>query len=190
MKWEAFTAWITVGANILTIAQLGAAFITALATLALWRVTRVLAVETSELAKMTSRPFVICGIESSLADPTALNFVVRNTGNAAAFDIKTKVTPPLPQPNGNIDDGETETLVDVSYLPPGQVLSRQGVMSRDIYDVKYNVDISWSSYPRSTDRESLRYIFEGRDGFNGGFKEKGMHEIATEIEKIRKLLPK
>lgn len=188
--WGSFIAWITVGENMLTIAQLAAAFITALATFALWRVTRVLAVETSELAKMTSRPFVICGIESSLADQTALNLVVRNTGNAAAFDIKTKVTPPLPQPNGAIDEGEIETLVDVSYLPPGQVLSRKGVMSRDIYGVKYTVEISWSSSPRSTDREKLSYIFEGRDGFNGGFKEKGIHEIATELEKIRKLLPK
>jgi hypothetical protein len=127
--WGAFIAWITVGENMLTIAQLAAAFITALATFALWRVTRVLAVETSELAKMTSRPFVICGIESSLADPTALNLVLRNTGNAAAFDIKTRVTPPLPQSNGTIGEGETETLVDVSYLPPGQVLSRKGFMS-------------------------------------------------------------
>jgi hypothetical protein len=187
---EAFITWIKVGENILTVAQLAAAFITALATIALWRVTRVLAVETSELAKMTSRPFVICGIESSLADPTALNLVIRNTGNAAAFDIKTKVKPPLPQADGTTLEGETETLVDVSYLPPGQILSRQGVMSRDIYDVKYNVEISWSSSPRSTERENLNYIFEGRDGFNGGFKEKGMHEIANELEKIRKLLPK
>lgn len=72
---------------------------------------------------MTSRPFVICGIESSLADPTALNLEVRNTGNAAAFDIKTKVTPLLPKANGVVDEGETETLVDVSYFPPRQILS-------------------------------------------------------------------
>lgn len=190
MWFETFITWIAVGENTLAVAQLAAAFITALATFALWRVTRVLAVETSGLAKMTSRPFVICGIESSLADPTALNLVIRNTGNAAAFDIKTKVLPPLPQPNGTTGEGQTETLVDVSYLPPGQVLSRQGVMSRDIFDVKYDVEISWASSPRSTDRESLSYIFEGRDGFNGGFKEKGMHEIANELEKIRNLLPK
>jgi len=188
--FETFITWIRVGENILTVAQLAAAFITALATLALWRVTRVLAVETSELAKMTSRPFVVCGIESSLADPTALNLVVRNTGNAAAFDIKAKITPPLPQANGTTGEDQTETLVDVSYLPPGRVLSRQGVMTRDVYDIKFNVEISWASYPSSLDRETLIYIFEGRDGFNGGFIEKGMHEIANELEKIRKLLPK
>jgi hypothetical protein len=190
MWFDTFFAWLKVGDNALTLAQLAAAFITAIATFALWRVTRVLAVETSELAKMTSRPFVICGLESSLADPTALNLVVRNTGNAAAFDIKTKIKPPLPRAIGETVDGKTETSVDVSYLPPGQVLSRQGVMSQNIYDIQYEVEISWSSSPRSSERENLSYTFEGRDGFSGGFKEKGIHEIASELEKIRKSLAK
>lgn len=190
MWFENLLKWFTEAENVLSFAQLVAAFVTALATFALWRVTRVLAVETKTLAAMTSRPFVVCGIESSLADPTALNLVVRNTGNAAAFDIKAKITPPLPKANGTIDEGEKETLAEVSYLPPGQVLARMGVMSRDINDVKYNVEISWSSSPRSADRENLNYIFEGRDGFNGGFKEKGLHEIANELEKISKQLSK
>lgn len=188
MSVKAFLDWIAVGDNILTSAQLVAAFITAMATFALWRVTRVLAVETSELAKMTSRPFVICGLESSLADPTALNLVLRNTGNAAAFDIEAEITPPLPKADGTNVEGETKTSVHVSYLPPGQIISPQGVMSRDIYDVEYNLKISWASSPRSTEREELNYMFEARDGFSGGFKSKGMHEIANELGKISKKL--
>ena len=73
MSFQLFWEWVADSDDILAVAQLLAAFITALATFALWRVTRVLAVETSALAKMTSRPFVICGIESSLASPSALN---------------------------------------------------------------------------------------------------------------------
>jgi len=78
---ENVVAWFTVGANILTVAQLVAAFVTAIATIALWRVTRVLADETKTLAAMTSRPFVVSSFESSEADPTAIDVVFRNTGN-------------------------------------------------------------------------------------------------------------
>ena len=183
-------AWLSIGENLLAVAQLVAAFITAMATFALWRVTRVLAVETSVLAKMTSRPFVICGIESSLADPTALNFVIRNTGNAAAFDIRIVVTPPLPDPHGEVDEEATETVFELSYLPPGQVLPRDGTMSSHITDQSFSAEISWSSSPRSPHRDDVNYSFQGRDGFNGGFKEKGLHEIANELERIKNRMPK
>ena len=50
---ENVVAWFTNAANALVFAQLVAAFVTAIATIALWRVTRVLAVETKTLAAMT-----------------------------------------------------------------------------------------------------------------------------------------
>ena len=88
-------SWLIEGANLLAFAQLIAAFVTALATIALWRVTKLLANETSVLAEMTSRPFVVCALESSGASAIALNLVLRNTGNAAAFDIEVEISPPL-----------------------------------------------------------------------------------------------
>lgn len=190
MDFDNIFVWFSNGQNLLTTAQLIAAFITALATFALWRVTRVLAVETSALAKMTSRPFVACGIESSLADATALNLVIRNTGNATAFDIIAKISPPLPKPNGQPSNDKTETSIDVSYLPPGQVLPRKGVMSRDIPDVRFKVEISWSLFPDSIDREKLTYSIDAGDGFRGGFAEKGIHQMVQELAKNQKTTPK
>ncbi|WP_297772109.1 hypothetical protein [uncultured Roseovarius sp.] len=190
MWFENAVAWFTEAANILSFAQLVAAFVTAIATFALWRVTRVLAVETQTLAAMTSRPFVVCGIESSLADATALNLVLRNTGNATAFDVKAKITPPLPKPNGQPVENATETLLDVSFLPPGLVLPRKGVMSRDIPETTFSVEVSWSLMPGATNRETLTYTMEAKDGFRGGWGEKGLHQIAQELEKVRKLQEK
>lgn len=139
---------------------------------------------------MTSRPFVVCGIESSLADPTALNLVIRNTGNATAFDIKATITPPLPKPNGEPNEDATQTELEISFLPPGQVLPRKGVMSRDIPQTNFSVVVSWSLEPHSTNRETLEYSIEASDGFRGGWNEKGLHQIAQEIEKIRKIKEK
>ena len=89
--------WLSHAGNILALAQLVAAFVTAVATWALWRVTRVLAVETATLAKMTSRPFVVCMLESSGASSRALNLVLRNTGNATAFDVTLQLAPHFPK---------------------------------------------------------------------------------------------
>jgi hypothetical protein len=185
--FENLVNWFAEAENALSFAQLVAAFVTALATFALWRVTRVLAVETKTLAAMTSRPFVVCGIESSLADAQALNLVLRNTGNATAFDVIAKITPPLPKQNGRSAEDATETMLDVSFLPPSLVLPRKGFMSREIQETTFNVEVSWSLMPGATKRETLSYTMEPQDGFRGGWTEKGLHQIAQELEKVRKI---
>ncbi|MVA71482.1 hypothetical protein GOZ81_10385 [Agrobacterium vitis] len=180
----------TSAANIMAVAQVVAAFVTAAATIALWHVTRILAVETKVLSSMTSRPFVIFTIESSLADATAMDAIVRNTGNAAAFDVIVNVSPSLPQPDGGRPEVGTETLIEVSLLPPGAVLPTRGVMSRDIRDQRFLVHVSWSSSPGSSRRESTSYSIEAKDGFRGGWRVKGQHQMAEELEKIRKAVSK
>lgn len=80
MTYEGIVEWFLHAANLLAFSQLIAAAVTAWATFALWRVTRVLAVETKTLAAMTSRPFVVCSLESSGASAVALNLTLRNTG--------------------------------------------------------------------------------------------------------------
>ncbi|MBM7326554.1 hypothetical protein JS562_26185 [Agrobacterium sp. S2] len=78
-------------ANILSYTQIFTAVVTAGATIALWYVTRVLAVETKTLAKMTSQPFVVCSLQSSQADSSALDLILENTGNAVAFGDRYKL---------------------------------------------------------------------------------------------------
>lgn len=195
MSKEALLDWLMVlgswlASNALTLAQVFAALVTAAATYALWRATRVLAVETTVLAKMTAQPFVVCWLESSGASAVALNLTLRNTGNATAFDIKLKLSPALPKANGGASDNPDEMSFETSLLPPGQLLSIQGVMGRDVHDKVFSTHISWASKPESGERETLSYCFEPKDGFRGGWNTKGVHEIAEELEKIRKQLPR
>ena len=182
-------AWFGVAANSLAFAQLVAAFVTALATIALWQVTKVLAVETKTLAAMTSRPFVVCSLESSGASAIALNLTLRNTGNATAFDVKLALSPALSRPDGTAND-DPQTTWDISLLPPGQALTTQGVMGPEVHDKVYSATVSWAALPGATIRESLSYSFAAKDGFRGGWNTKGPHHIAEELEKLRKQLEK
>lgn len=182
---ENAAAWFTKAANALAFAQLIAAFVTAIATFALWRVTRVLAVETKTLAAMTSQPFVVCSLESSEASSAALNLTLRNTGNATAFDVKFSLSPALPKPDGSKSKDETRTQNEISMIPPGHALHLQAVMGPEIRDIKFAVTLSWSQRPGDQKRETLDYSFEPKDGFRGGWNVKGIHEIAQELEKLR-----
>lgn len=180
-SWE----WLSNPANLVTVAQLIVAIVTAGATIALWHVTRILAVETKVLSSMTSRPFVVASFQSSLAAAEALDLVVMNSGNAAAFSIEVEITPALPGANGEKLQGTSSTLLTLSMLPPGASLPRQGVMSRDVYGEKYELRVSWTSSPADAKREEISYSMEAKDGFKGGWRAKGLHQIAEELGKIR-----
>ncbi|PLU03827.1 hypothetical protein [Sinorhizobium medicae] len=182
--------WLAVPTNAVAFAQVLAAIVTAFATIALWHVTRILAVETKVLSSMTSRPFVVFSFQSSLAAAEALDSMVSNTGNATAFDVEVTISPALPNGNGSRDPEKEESKFLVSLLPPGAAIPKQGVMSRDVYEETFSVDASWSSSPNSAKRERIRYNIQPQDGFRAGWRVKGDHQIAEELEKIRKLLPK
>lgn len=187
---ESVVGWFAKPENALAFSQLAAAAVTAIATIALWRVTRVLAVETKTLAAMTSRPFVVGSLESSGASASALNMTLRNTGNATAFDVKLELSPALSKPNGSPPDDPNKTTWEISLLPPGQVLTTQGVMSTEVHGTIFAATVSWAAMPGASIRDSLSYSFEPKDGFRGGWNTKGLHHIAEELEKLRKQLPK
>ena len=195
MTEDAITYWVFkasdwLATNALTLAQVLAALVTAVATYALWRATRVLAVETTILAKMTAQPFVICWLESSGASPLALNLTIRNTGNATAFDVKVRISPALPNSSGSPAVEESETTLEASLLPPGQLLTIEGVLGRDVHEKVFSAKVKWATRPGSCETETLEYNFEAKDGFRGGWNTKGAHHIAEELEKIRKKLDK
>lgn len=186
---ENAVAWFAVAANTLAFAQLLAAFVTAIATFALWRVTRVLAVETKTLAAMTSHPFVVGTFEPSAADSAAFDVVLRNTGNGTAFNIKLSFTPAIPTSHEN-EEGKEETSFDVSVLNPGQGLPLLGVMYRDAPETNFKVSVSWSSTPSNKVREQIDYLTQVYTGISRGWNVKGTNEIAKELENIRKHLEK
>lgn len=185
MQWLS-DAGLWIGDNFVTLAQVLASGVTAVATYALWRATRVLAVETTILAKMTAQPFVVCWLRSSSADATTMNLTLRNTGNATAFDVKLRVLPALPEPNAASKAASDASTFDASLLPPGESLSVWPVLSNEIHGTEYSAEVSWSGSPGAVDRQELRYRFSSKDGFHAGWTVKGTHQIAQELEKLRK----
>lgn len=188
--WIEIVAWFAKAENALAFSQLAAAAVTAIATIALWRVTGVLAVETKTLAAMTSRPFVVCSTESSTVSANSFNLVLRNTGNATAFDVKLRLSPAIADPDRSPLSDENVMTWDVSLLPPGQLLTKYAGFGPDIHEIVFSATVSWAALPGATVRESLSYKFEPRDGFQGGVNTKGAHHIAEELEIIRKQLLK
>ena len=188
MSFDAISTWFSNGDNALSAAQIAVALVTALATIALWRVTSVLAKETSALADMTSQPFVVCALESSGASSVAMNLTLRNTGNATAFNIELKVLPALPEPDGSKLNDAIVTKHEISLLPPGVALPIQPVMARDTHDTIFEIELSWAGIPNTSKRETISYKIEAKDGYQGGWNTKSTHHIAEELEKIRKQL--
>jgi hypothetical protein len=177
--------WFANGANALTSAQVLAAFVTAFATIALWRVTKLLAKETSLLASLTSQPFVIAALKSSDENATALDLSIQNTGNATAFNIRLFLSPKLRPPNRPQPSHDTKGDYNVSLLPPGQILSVDVAYGPEIHDVAYSVELSWTTHPQSKDRQNLSYKITARDGFQAGWNKTGMKDIVDELGKLR-----
>jgi len=187
---ESLVNFLPSGETVLLIAQVAAAFVTAIATFALWRVTGVLAIETKILAKNSSQSFVVCSIVSSKSSAHAMNVVIQNSGNAAAFDIEVICTPGLPNPNEKHDQRLDlwASKFSVSMLPPGNSLIPNSVMGNEIYDKEFVIQCSWASFPNSRERQHLKYSFKASDGFKAGWSEKGAHQIANTLEKIEKAI--
>lgn len=188
---ESVVAWFAKPENALAFSQLAAAAVTAIATIALWRVTRVLAVETKTLAKMTSQPFIVGSLEAvpGISAHNVLNFVLRNTGNATAFDLRVEISPELPKVANGVRSPESRTVFEVSLLPPGQALPLQGVVLEKVHNRSFELTVSWSNRPGSGQNDPLQYIIHGKDLPNEDWNVKGLHNIAEELEKIRKQLP-
>jgi hypothetical protein len=187
--FENTVAWLFEATNAFTIAQLLAMIVTAFATIALWRVTKVLAVETKTLAAMTSHPFVVGAFEPSAAKSGAFDVVLRNTGNSAAFDIKVAFTPALPNIPQQVEESD-ETSFEVSILNPGQRLPLCGVMYRDAPETNFKISVSWSSKPSSKEREQINYETHISTAIFLGWNVNGTHEIANELKIIREHLLK
>lgn len=95
--------------------------ITALATAALFYATWVLARETKVLSRATAQPHVTAGIEPNQWTLIYFDLVVRNSGNAPAYDIKISFDPPIPD-HANFRQGMAVPLSSISVLTPSHEL--------------------------------------------------------------------
>ena len=159
--------------------------VTALATFMLWRVTKVLAVETRRMAEASARPQVVANIEPNQWAMNHADIVVANTGNATAFDVQVEFDPDIPN-DPEIRD-RPQPLRTVSLLRPGQHLVSYLCSFAHIIDTSRTVTVSWRRDASRPERETISYALnlseiDGR-GSLGALDP--VTQIASEIKNIR-----
>lgn len=133
--------------------------VTAIATVFLWRVTRLLALETRRMAEAISQPHVVAVILPNQWTIIHADFIVENKGTGTAYDIEIAFDPPLE--NGKHRGGEMSLpLQSISILKPGQELRSYLGDFHPILENSYRVTISWKRDPQAVEREILTYTLD------------------------------
>jgi hypothetical protein len=170
-----FLSWVTLAGSIAT----------AIATIFLWRVTKVLAVETKRMADASGRPQVVVSLLPSHWSSIHFDMEVTNTGNATAFDIATNFDPPLA--DRGLRKGKLPPYRKISVLNPGQSLRSYALeVDETFFDAIFQIECSWCAAPKSKNREILSYEiamaqFLGAGRLNGGDPPV---RIAQQLERI------
>lgn len=149
------------GQTIATYGTLLASIVTAIATFFLWRVTGLLASETTRMAD-AGRPQIVANITPNQWSVIHLDISVENTGNATAFDIEVAFDPPLV--NGQArGEGVTVPFQKISILKPSQALNSYLSEVGDYLEKQFAVTISWKTHPLNEKRETLSYTLNMAD---------------------------
>lgn len=158
--------------------------VTAVATIFLWRVTQLLARETTRMAQATSQPQVVATLDPNRWSMRHFDLNVDNTGNATAYDIEIVFDPPL-------NNGEARTgLPDIpfgriSVLKPGHGLSSYLCEYALVEKKTYKVTVSWRRHPQNDQRERIAYTLDMTDRL--GVSQLGddpLVQIANHVKKI------
>ncbi|MAM37258.1 MAG: hypothetical protein CL949_01840 [Erythrobacter sp.] len=173
------------GQTIATYGTLLASIVTAVATFFLWRVTGLLASETTRMAD-AGRPQIVANITPNQWSVIHLDISVENTGNATAFDIEVAFDPPLV--NGEARGEEVAVpFQKISILKPGQALNSYLSEVGDYLEKQFAVTISWKTHPLHQKRETLSYTLNMAD-FRGvsylGSRDP-LVQVAQEVKHLR-----
>lgn len=171
--------------NLLVVAQVVGAFVTAGATIALWRVTQALVDETKRMAQATSQPHIVATIEPNRWSMRFLDLIVENTGNAPAYDIHVGFNPPL-----DFDRevrAEIVPLQSISTLKPGMRISTYLGRFGSQQQKKFTVSVRWKRSPYDQGDESYTYQLDMSDYEGIGRLGEGdpLVQIANQIKKMR-----
>uniref|UniRef100_B0T0V6 Uncharacterized protein n=1 Tax=Caulobacter sp. (strain K31) TaxID=366602 RepID=B0T0V6_CAUSK len=154
-----FLLWIT--ENFIGLAGLIGTVVTAVATFFLWRVTKVLAIETKRMADANSRPQIVATLEPNQWSLRHADLVIANTGNATAFDIGIQFDPPIA--NGEARGDEMPIpLQNISVLKPGQSISSYLSEFGPLLEISFSVSIEWLTDPSSKERGKITYTLDMR----------------------------
>lgn len=135
---------------------------TAIATFFLWRVTLVLARETTRMAEASAQPHVVVTLAPNRWSARHFNLHVDNTGNATAYDIRVTITPPLQ--NGEARGSDAKIPFEtISVLKPGSGLSSYLSEYQLLKGKTFEVKISWLKSSSGKTREENSYILRMSD---------------------------
>ncbi|MEM8311266.1 hypothetical protein Q4R83_05705, partial [Morganella morganii] len=123
----------------ITITSVIAALVTAVSTFFLWRVTRMLAVETKKMAESASQPHIVITLEPTDVSINHFNMVISNTGNATAYNIISDITP-------SIND-KPIPFQNVSVLKPGDSIKSFFTSFFEIKNKEFKITTTWLKKP-------------------------------------------
>ena len=133
--------WIT---TFIAFGGLLGTLVTAVATLFLWRVTKLLAVETKRMAEASAQPHVVATLDPNRWSMRHFDLKVDNTGNATAYDIKVDFTP---------------TLVNGEGRGVSSYLAEYPLVRKQVYSVR----VSWRRSFADSTREENTYTINMAD---------------------------
>ncbi|KPY04515.1 MULTISPECIES: hypothetical protein [Pseudomonas syringae group] len=181
------TSWVN---DAFSVGSVIATVVTAFATILLWRVTKLLAKETTRMVEASDQPHVVATLTPNRWSLRHYDLAVDNTGNATAYDIRIDFNPPLE--NGEARQKDAKIPFDqVSVLKPGQGLRSYLADINILRGKSYEVKISWRRGGTAKPRETNVYTLNMADF--AGTSELGKDpaiDIARSLEKIEKSLSK
>ncbi|WP_103309413.1 MULTISPECIES: hypothetical protein [unclassified Pseudomonas] len=135
---------------------------TAVATFFLWRVTLVLARETTRMAEASAQPHVVVTLSPNRWSVRHFDLLIDNTGNATAYDVKVSFNPPLQ--NGEARGVNAKIPFEsVSVLKPGVGLRSYLSDYAPLKGKVFEVEISWRRSSSNKKREGHFYILSMSD---------------------------
>lgn len=183
MDWSAFSVNTIKAAG--AIATVVGTLVTAVATVFLWRVTRVLAIETRRMAEASAQPQVVVSIDSNQWAMMYADITVANTGNATAFDITVAFDPPIEREA--LEAERPFPLEKISLLKPGQQITSFLSAFEPIINKAFTATVTWKRDPNDQTRQSLSYQIDLAeiDGRGHLGASSPMTQIADQVKKIR-----
>ncbi len=161
--------------------------VTAVATFCLWRVTRVLANETTRMVEASSQPHVVATLSPSRWSTRHFELCVANTGNATAYEVQISFTPSLPT-SKNLPNVKVP-LQQISVLKPERELSSYLCEYVEVKGKQYEVTISWTRQAKSGDRETNAYTLDMADIENmGKLGDEPLVTVANSLKKMQESL--
>lgn len=178
-------SWITTA---LGVGGMLATVVTAVATIFLWRVTKLLAKETTRMVEASDQPHVVATLSPNRWSLRHFDLVVDNTGNATAYDIRIVFNPPLENGEARREDAKIP-FQRVSVLKPGQEL-RSYLADIDVLEGKaFEVAVSWRHGSKDKPRQTNAYTLNMTD--YTGSSELGldpMIDMARSLGRVEKSL--